>query len=276
MAIRTNSVTLDYFATVGMALLAGRNFTANDSRANPPPVIVNDAFARRYLHGAPAVGQSFAFDNGKSMPIVGVVADAHYDGFREPSPPLAFFAAPPGAPLQSLEVRALVDSRAIAPDVRRAVGTVDPRLPIREMFTVEQLVDSALATERLMARISGFFGVLALVLACVGIYGLLAQFVTRRTNEIGIRMALGADRRRVAAFVLRELALLVIPGGIIGVVTALWTTRLAASLLFDVTPTDPITFTMSVLSLIAVAFIAAGVPIYRASTITPLAALRHD
>jgi predicted permease len=275
MAIRTNDVTPGYFSTLGMSLLAGRDFVEGDSTATSLPVVVNEAFARKYFDGH-AVGRSFAYGTGPAMPIVGIVADARYDGLRETSVPLVFFPAKRDAPLQSLEVRTAGDSRAIMTAVRRAVAGVDPALPLREMFTIEQLVDSSLARERLMARISGFFGVLALVLACVGVYGLLAQLVTRRTNEIGIRIALGASQEQVMAMVLRETTLLVVPGILVGLAAAAVGTRMAAALLFGLTPRDPAAFVLATASLTAVAIVAAWLPARRAANVTPLAALRHE
>src|SRR5262249_49137159 len=152
------------------------------------------------------------------MQIVGVVRDARYDGLREPSPPLAFLLVPgDDRMLESLEIRVAGDPGPAASAVRRAVAAVDPRLPVPGMITIRQLIDSSLAQERLMARISGFFGLLALGLACLGIYGLMAFLVARRTNEIGIRMALGADRQRVIGLVLRDITALVVPGAFVGV-----------------------------------------------------------
>jgi putative ABC transport system permease protein len=276
MVIRTNDVTPTYFSTVGMTLIEGRTFTEQERTVEPRRVIVNEAFARKYFRGASALGKAFAFGNGKPMPIVGVVVDAHYDGFREPLVPLVFFPARPEDPLPSIEVRAWADSRAIASAIRRTVSSLDERLPVRDTFTVEQLVDSALAQERLMARLSGGFGGLALVLACVGIYGLLAQLVVRRTNEIGVRMALGADRRQVVALVGREVIRLVVPGVVIGLAAATSVTRITSSLLFGVTPIDPVALTIAPLSLLVIALAAAYVPAYRAASITPLVALRHE
>jgi len=276
IAIRTNDVTPGYFATMGMTLIAGRDFTDADRIDDIRAVVVNESFVRRYLSDGSAVGRTFAFGDGKPMPIVGVVKDARYDTLRDPSMPLVFFAARPHSPLQSIEVRAAADSRAILSAVRQAVAAVDPRLPLREVYTIEQLMDSALAQERLMARLSGFFGVLALALACIGIYGLLAHLVTRRTNEIGIRMALGAERRQVVSLVLREMALLVIPGSVLGLVAALATTRIAASLLFGITPTDSIALTIAIASIGTAALAAAMLPAWRAASITPVMALRRE
>ena len=276
IAIRTNDVTPNYFATVGMRLTAGRTFEAQDAVRDPQPVIVNEAFVRRYLGGAPPLGRTFGFGQKRNLHVAAVVADARYDGLRAPAEPLIFFPARNEAPLQSIELRTSADPRAIAASARRAVADNAPRLPLREMVTIEQLVDSALAQERLMARLSGFFGILAVTLACVGVYGLLAQLVTRRTNEIGIRMALGADRRDVIGIVVREAVLLVTPGLIVGVAAAAALARLTSSLLFGVTPGDPVSLLFAPLCLGVTALAAAWIPARRAAGITPLVALRHE
>ncbi len=278
MAIRTNDVTSEYFETVGMTRVAGRGFVQSDNLATSRPVIINEAFARKYFVGsiADSVGRSFAFGNGPAMPIVGVVADARYDGLREPSVPLVFFPAKDDAPLQSLEVRTAGNPSVVAAAVRRAISTVDPALPLRETFTIEQLVDASLARERLMARISTLLGSLVLVLACVGIYGLLAQLVVRRTNEIGIRMALGAERRQVIGIVMRETALLVVPGVVLGVTAAVLTTRITSSLLFGVMPNDPLSLVAAPVCLVVTALAAAWLPAHRAASITPLEALKRE
>jgi putative ABC transport system permease protein len=275
MAIRTNDVTASYFATVGMTVVEGRAFTNADVGTNPGPVIVNQAFVRKYFGGNSPVGRSIAL--GKmQLAIVGVVADARYDGLRVTSEPLVFSAARDDGPLQSIEVRAASDSRAIAAAVRSTVTAVEPRLPLREMYTVEQLLDSAIAQERLMARLSGFFGALVLALACVGLYGLLAQLVSHRTNEIGIRMALGAERWQIMSLVLREATLLVVSGLVLGLLAAFATTRLAAALLFEVSPRDPVSMALGPLCLTLATLAAAWFPAHRAATMTPLTALRQE
>jgi predicted lysophospholipase L1 biosynthesis ABC-type transport system permease subunit len=211
------------------------------------------------------------------MQIVGVVRDARYDALREPSPPVAFFlVSGDDRVLRSLEIRVAGDPRLAASAVRRAVAAVDPRLPVREMITIGQLIDSSLAQERLMARLSGFFGLLALGLACLGIYGLMAFLVARRTNEIGIRMALGADRKRVMGLVLRDIAVLIVPGALAGVLAALATTRVAASMLFGVTATDPLTLAIATGLLMTAALAAGYLPARRAAGVDPLNSLRHD
>jgi predicted permease len=278
MDIRTNEISLRYFDTVGMTLLEGRGFTDQDRSAKPQQVVVNEAFVRRYFKGSKAVGRFFGFDGkGNLMQIVGVVHDARYDALREPSPPVAFFlVSGDDRVLRSLEIRVAGDPRLAASAVRRAVAAVDPRLPVREVITIGQLIDSSLAQERLMARLSGFFGLLALGLACLGIYGLMAFLVARRTNEIGIRMALGADRKRVMGLVLQDIAVLVVPGAFAGVLAALATTRVAASMLFGVTATDPLTLAIATGLLMTAALAAGYLPARRAAGVDPLNSLRHD
>ena len=275
MAIRTNDVTPAFFETMGMRLIEGRTFSGADAAVGIGPVIVNEAFIDKYLPGGSAVGRSVLLGKAR-LTIVGVVADAQYDGLRDRPIPLVFSPARDSGPLQSIELRTAGDARAIAAAVRRVVAEVDPRLPLREIYTVEQLLDSAMAQERLMARLSGFFGALVLGLACVGLYGLLAQLVARRTNEIGIRMALGADRRDIMALVLRETAVLIVPGIAIGLAAAVSTTRLATALLFGVSPTDPVTMAAAPVCLTIAALFAAWFPASRAATITPLTALRQE
>ena len=276
MEIRTNDVTPSYFSTVGMPLRAGRGFSDGDGAGVVRPVIVNEAFERKYFAGAPATGRSFAFGKGKPIPIVGVVADARYDGLRAPILPLVFFPAAPDRPLQFVEVRTSGDSRAVVGAIRRALLATAPGLPVREMFTVEQLIDASIGQERLLARLAGLFGLLALSIACVGLYGLLAQLVAQRTNEIGIRIALGAERRQVAALVLRESGTLLIAGLSIGIVAALASTRATASLLYGISATDPVAVCLAVACLAAAAVAASLVPAWRAATVSPLTALRQE
>jgi predicted permease len=277
MEIRTNDVTPSYFDTVGMTLREGRNFTEQDRAGKRQLVIVNEAFARRYFNAGSAVGRSFSFGQKSMMQIVGVVRDARYDGLREPAPPLVFFPLTDNLRrLSSLEVRTTSDPRAVTSLVHRAVARVEPRLSVRAATTIAQLVDSSLAREKLMALLSGFFGTLALGLACLGLYGLMAYLVARRTNEIGIRMAMGAGRRQVVGMVLREAALLVAPGAAIGLAAALASTRLVASLLFGTTPTDPVTYGLATAVLACAALVAGYLPARRAASIEPMAALRHE
>jgi predicted permease len=276
MAIRTNDVSPSYFDTVGMTVLAGRGFDDRDGAARLRPVIVNEAFIRQYFGGGAAVGRSFGFEPNSPMEIIGVVRDARYDDLRLASVPLAFFPRRDDGPLQSVEVRAVGDPRLLASAVRRAVAAADPRLPVREMLTMRQLVESSLAQELLLAKISGVFGLLALGLACLGIYGVMAFLVARRTPEIGIRMALGATPTTVVHMILAESALVVLGGIAFGLPAALAATRLIASQLFGVGPADAVTIGGATLLLTTLTGTAGFLPARRATRVDPVIALRSE
>jgi predicted permease len=276
MAIRTNDVSPNYFGTVGMTVLAGRDFDERDGSAKLRPAIVNEAFVRQYFGNGAAVGRWFGFESHSLMQIIGVVRDAHYDGLRQLALPVAFFPRRDGSRLQSLEVRTAGDPRLLASAVRRAVAAADPRLPVREVLTMRQLVESSLAQELLLARISGVFGLLALGLACLGIYGVMAFLVARRTPEIGIRMALGATPTNVVQMIFAESALLVLGGVAFGLPAALAATRLVASQLFGVGPADPLTMGAATLLMAALAGTAGFLPARRATWVDPVVALRSE
>jgi predicted permease len=276
MAIRTNDVSPSYFDTVGMTVLAGRGFDDRDGAAKLRPAIVNEAFIRHYFGGGTAVGRSFGFEPNSPMEIIGVVRDARYDDLRQPSVPLAFFPRRDDSRLQSIEVRAAGDPRLLASAVRRAVAAADPRLPVREMLTMRQLVESSLAQELLLARISGVLGLLALGLACLGVYGVMAFLVARRTPEIGIRMALGATSTTVVRMIFAESALLVLGGIAFGLPAALVATRLIASQLFGVGPADPVTMGSATLLMTTLAGTAGFLPALRATRVDPVIALRSE
>jgi predicted permease len=276
MAIRTNDVSPDYFSTVGMTVSAGRSFDERDSAATVRPAIVNEAFVRHYFGGGAAVGRSFGFEPDRLMEIIGVVRDAHYDGFREPAVPLAFFPRREDGRLQSLEVRAEGDPALLAAAVRRAVAAADAHVRVPEVITMHRLVESSLAQELLLARVSSTFGFLALGLACLGIYGVMAFRVARRTSEIGIRMALGATPWKVLQMVFGESARLVLGGIVVGLPAALAATRLIASQLFGVGPADPATLGGSALVMAALAGLAGFLPARRATCVDPVTALRSE
>jgi predicted permease len=276
MAIRTNDVSPNYFGTVGMTVLAGRDFDERDGAAKLRPAIVNEAFVRQYFGNGAAVGRWFGFEPSSLMPIIGVVRDAHYDGLRQLSLPVAFFPRRDSSRLQSVEVRAAGDPRLLASAVRRAVAAADPRLPVGEVLTMRQLVESSIAQELLLARISGVFGLLALGLACLGIYGVMAFLVARRTPEIGIRMALGATPTNVVQMIFAESALLVLGGIAFGLPAALAATRLIASQLFGVGPADPLTMGAATLLMAALAGTAGFLPARRATWVDPVVALRSE
>ena len=277
-------VSQDYFKTMGNTLLAGRDFNAGDAPNAPKVAVVNESFARLLTNGENPVGKRFRVERTPSEPetvyeVVGLVKDAKYRDLREEFVPVAFTAssqaARPSEGGQLLIRSSTVSPAALAPSIKQAVGEVSPDIDL--VFRVfKDEVDSSILRERLMATLSGSFGLLALVLACVGLYGVMSYGVAGRINEIGIRMALGAQRRDVLRLILREAALLVVVGVGVGLPAALAAARLAAGLLYGVTPADPVSVSLAVLLLFAVAALACYIPARRATKVDPMVALRYE
>jgi ABC-type antimicrobial peptide transport system permease subunit len=234
--------------------------------------------ARHYFGESNPLGRRFGWgDPSKPIEtdteIIGVVGDAVYDNLRNKVRPLIYC---PGQGGPVLMARAAGPPPPLLAIIRREIQAVDRSLEISSITTITQLRDQALVQERLMAKLSSFFGLLALLLASTGLYGVMSYDVERRTREIGVRMALGAQRRDVAGLVLRQTMLMVVIGVIIGLSAALATTRLITSLLYGLEPNDPLTITLAGLLLLTVAAIAGYLPARRASRVDPMAALRHD
>jgi predicted permease len=271
-----------FFETFRIPLLLGRTIGDGDIEGAPRVGVVNSAFVRRYLGGANPIGRRFGFnDPAKSadMEIVGVVGDARYGEMREEPPPTVY--VPYAQHLDMLEfmtfeVRTAGDPRNSVGAVRQVVQNLDRNVPIRDVMTQTEQIDQATFQERLFARLSTFFGLLALVLACVGLYGMMSYAVACRTNEIGIRMALGAQETRILRVVLREAMTLTVLGIAIGVPAALVASRLVASMLYGLKPTDPLTIVSAAAVMAAVALLAAYVPARRASRVDPIVALRYE
>jgi predicted lysophospholipase L1 biosynthesis ABC-type transport system permease subunit len=264
-------------------MLAGRDFSAFDLNASSPPVaVVNETLARQVFGNGNAVGQQFRM-GGRLREVIGVVRDSRYTNLRGALPPIAyqpFLQTDTGRGQMALYVRVAGGLAPVLPHIREAVRSIDNEMPLFEVRTLAEEVDAVLTRERLIAAVSSFFGVLALVLACVGLYGLLAFAVIRRTAEMGIHMALGAKRSNVVWTVMREGLLLVLAGVAIGVPAAIATGQLASSqissLLFGLRSTDPLTMAAAAGLLILVAAAASYFPARRASRIDPMAALRND
>jgi predicted permease len=272
--INTLWVGPEYFATVGMTLMAGRDFQSGDHTADPNVAIVNEAFARRYLAGRSALGQRFGGGQPRHT-IVGVVRDARIQTVREAARPTAFHPKSPDDGVSTLEVRTLGDPRWLAEPLRRALLEVEPRLQIKVTPLSEQL-DRNLTQERAVARLTAALGILALGLACFGLYGVMSYAVARRTAELGVRLALGAQPARVLWMVLRESLSLVVLGLGAGLVLVLALSRVLASQLFGVEPTDPPTVIVAAAGMIIVATAAAYRPAWRASRVDPMVALRSE
>jgi predicted permease len=282
-AVNINSVGPGYFQALAIPLVSGRDFDARDTPTSPKVAIVSQSFARQYFPGRDPVGQSFQVfvSPGEPNPfiqIVGVAGDTRYTDLREAFLPLVYLAAAqeakPGSRL-SLVIRAETSLAGVAPAVTRAITDVNSTFSI-EYQTVRAQVDQSLLRERLIAILSGFFGGLAMLIATIGLYGVMSYTVARRRVEIGVRMALGADRATVIRLIVREAGLLLGAGLLIGSVLAVLATRAADAFLFGLTPRDPVTFAMAAGSLAAVTLLASWLPARRASRLTPTVALREE
>jgi len=274
-----NGISEGYFSTMGTRLIAGRDVGPSDREGAPRVAVINQTMARRFFGDASPLGKRFHSEPGsRELEVVGVVADAKYRSLREATLPTAFLPiaqAGPGPPWFVLEVLAEGPPSALTAAVASAVAEVDGSLSL-EFNTMAAQVDASLRRERLLATLSGFFGALALLLAMVGLYGTLSYGVARRRREMGIRLALGAQRARMLRMVLGEVGWMVGIGVVIGTLAALAGMRLVASFLFGVTPSDPVTLVVSALLLAAVAVAAGAAPAWRASRLDPMAALREE
>jgi putative ABC transport system permease protein len=279
-----NQTSRGFFNTLRIPILAGRDFDpVLDTPAAPLVAIVNEAFARAVLNGANAVGTRLTVEATPSRPeqtfqVVGLVKDAKYMSLREVIMPGVFLAdSQESRPAQyaQLLVRSSLPAETVASEITRSLAELNPRIAVTYTVMTTQIADT-LVRERLMATLSGFFGGLAAVLTLIGLYGVIAYTVARRTNEIGIRMALGASRGTVLSMILREAGLLVSIGITVGIGLALAGGSAAAALLFGLKPYDPLTLAFAAALLSAVAFVASYVPARAASKIEPMVALRID
>jgi putative ABC transport system permease protein len=278
-SVYENLVTPDWFATYGMALVAGRDLDWHDVTPTPAVVVINETAARRYFPGKNPIGQMIREvgdpkDPAPPMTIVGVVRDATYDSLRDAPPPTLYEPIAPN-PQISLSVRAGgIDPSGLTRSVVAAIEHVDAGLALT-IRPLTQDLDDLLLRERLLARLSAFFGVLALALAGLGIYGVVAYAVSRRQREIGIRTALGASSGRVVRVVVRQAAVLVAIGVVAGLVLSVWASRFAATLLYGLAPGDPVTLGSAAATLVAVALLASWLPSRRAARIDPARVLRE-
>ncbi|HXD34734.1 MAG TPA: ABC transporter permease [Pyrinomonadaceae bacterium] len=273
----------EYFKTLQIPLLAGRDFDARDRVGAPEVAIVNQAFAHAFLNGANPVGHRFWVNATPGDPetvyeIVGLARDTKYGDLREEFGPIAYYASgqeSDAGPGTRLMIRSRMDQGATAAAIKRVLNELNPGINISfEGF--KPIVEATILRERLMATLSGFFGVLALLLACIGLYGILSYGVASRINEIGIRMALGAQARDVRWLIVREALVLVIAGVAVGLPLIVAVTRLAATLLFGLTPTDPVSLFFAALLMLGIAIIVGYIPSRRATRVDPLIALRCE
>jgi predicted permease len=275
--VHHNVVGRDYFTAMGIPLLAGRGFGPQDTAASPKVAVIDATMARAMFPQGSPIGHHYRRGDDGPIEVIGVVKDVKVNSLQEAPQPVDYYPYTQHARyLNDFEVRYAGDFDAVASAVRLTIHQVDPHLPISNVTTLDQQVRRSIGNQRLVAQLSTFFGVLAVFLSCIGIYGVMSYVVTRRTNEIGIRMALGAGRSHMVWMVLREILMLLVIGIGIGVPVALAGDRLVSNMLFGLRPADPVTLAGATVVLLAVGAIAGYLPARRASMVEPMVALRYE
>jgi len=268
-----------FFTTLGVPVLAGRDFADSDTATSPHVGMINEEFARRFLPNQNPLGHVIGPDNGKyQMTIVGVVKNHKYRSIDEEPIPMAWYmyAQIPMVGKMDVEMRVHGEPLAILPAAQKAVQQIDPNLPLIRPMTQRAQYDLTVSNQILFARLAEFFGLLAVALVATGLYGALAYRVSHRTAEIGIRMAMGARRGQVLWMILRDSLLLTAIGITIGVPFAILVGRALASSLYGVQPLDGATYLFAILGVTCVALAASAVPAGRAASVEPLTALRME
>ena len=276
-------VSPDYFETMGIPVIQGRSLTPEDTASSPRVALVNETFVRRYLSGANPIGQTLRTSPEPDYPatvyeIVGVIPDTKYNDLRSQTPPMTFAPAsqfPGQGPWTVVMIHSNLNPAAVAAAAKRLIAEKHPDV-LTQFSDFQREIRDGLVEERLMATLSGFFGLLAALLAVVGLYGVISYIVAMRRNEIGIRMALGASRRDVVAIIVRQTLVLLVLGVGLGVGLALVAVRSAASLLFGLQPNDPLAFAAATALLVTIALVASFLPARRASRVDPMVALRYE
>jgi predicted permease len=275
-----SSISPGYFSTLGTPLLLGRDFTAADRLGSPKVAVVNESFAKHYFNGENPLGRKFGYrqEGPGDVEIIGVAKDAKYDSLRNDHPRIVYvpYLQEPAPGYVSVDVRTAAAPEAIMPTLRREIAKVDSNLAMWDLKTMEAQVSESLYAERLIATLCACFGALATILASVGLYGVTAFSVARRTREIGIRMALGAGRASVLRMVLKEVAWMCLIGVALGVPLAVALSRYLVSQLYGVAPTDLLTLLFAALTMMCVSLAAGFLPARRAATVDPTIALRYE
>jgi predicted permease len=272
-------ISPNFFDVMGIPVVAGRGFTERDTATSPKVVVINEAAGRKYFPGENPLGHHFGSnpETVADLEVVGVLRDAKYNSVRDEAPPTMYQPY-----LQTRLFNATVEVRtAMAPAgamtaIREAVRQIDPNLPVTDVSTQIEQVEKRFQQEKLFAQAYALFGGVALLLASIGLFGLMSSSVARRTNEIGIRMALGAQRVDVLGLVMRESMLLVAIGVVAGLTLALLAARLVTTLLYGLPPRDPITMAAAVAVMAAVSALAGYLPARRASRVDPMVALHYE
>ena len=278
------SVSASYFDVLKTPLKRGRVFTESDNSKGQQVAVVNEALARQYWQDADPVGQRIKLGSGRTLlngasdlAIVGVVGDIRSDGFDASSAPRIYLSEPQAPAYGSVVyLRTAADPGVLGEAIRREVRAVDPGVPVFAIRTMDDVVARNLAARRFALELLGIFAAVAFLLAAIGIYGVMAYTFSRRTGEIGLRMALGAQRIDILKIVLGEGALMIVFGVAAGLIGSAMLTRFLQTMLFEIKPTDPITFGVLTALLVSVALLACLIPAQRATRVDPLMALRHE
>ena len=273
-----------YFETMQIPILRGRSIEERDQTGHVASVVVNEVFAQKYFPGRDPVGQRFTLGGNKNATetqIVGVARNSRYASLKRDIPPVSYVSwTQPSSQWRAggmyFALRTMGDPMQIANTIRQVVHEADANIPVADLTTQARRIDETIVSERTFTDLCACFGILALTIAAIGLYGTMAYAVARRTGEIGIRLALGAQRPRVLWMVLREATLMLIVGVVIGVGVAWWASRFLASFLFGVKPNDPASIAVSVAVLAGATILAGYFPAWRASRIDPMTALRHE
>jgi predicted permease len=278
--VHHNVVGTGYFATMGIPLLAGRTFGPQDTASSQNVGVIGETMARTLFPSGSPIGQHYGHrgpKNADDTEVIGVVKDVKYNSLEERPQPGDYLPFTQSVRyLNDFEVRYTGDAATVVAAIRQTIHDVDPRLPISDVMTLEEQVARSITNQRLVAQLSSFFGLLAVLLSCIGIYGVMSYVVMRRTNDIGIRMALGADPYHVRWQVMREVLMLVGVGIAIGLPVVLVGDRLISSMLFGLRATDAVSLFAALGLLLTIAGIAGYLPARRASLIDPMVALRHE
>ena len=273
------AVSPNFFEMMGMPLRSGRGFTDRDGESAPKVVVINETAVHKYFPNQNPIGQRFGFnvENSGQLEIVGVLRDAKYNSVRDPAPPTMYVPyVQYRMPNAAVEVRTAGDPLGFVSAIREAVRQVDPNLPMMDVSTQTEQIERRLLQERLFAQAYALFGGLALLLASIGLFGLMSYSVARRTNEIGIRIALGAQRQDVLRLVMGESMILVAAGVGIGLAIAVAAGRFVASLLFGLPPTDVVSMLLAMTIMLLVSAIAGYLPARRAVRVDPIVALHYE
>jgi len=272
-----------FFSTMSIPILAGRGLNDHDTETSPHVAVVNQALAQRFFPGVNPIGKRFRTRNDPKdaaqwVEIVGICANSHYQSLKEETPRTFFTPYRQAKEMANATymVRSDLPAATLVPALRHAVQQVDANLPVRNIRTQQEQIDETMQQERMFATLTAGFGLLALVLACVGIYGIMAYTVSQRTNEFGIRLALGALRGQIRGMVLREAAWIAGAGVVLGAAATLLLARLVQAMLFGVKPYDPVSLAGSGTLLLGLALLASFLPAQRATLIDPMEAMRNE